>query len=75
MNIYELQEYAEDNGFDNLKFSFTNPLTGKTVDCQWLDAYMGLFKIEGTEGFLTVKQLKDTLGNSLEFTIKKEELC
>ena len=46
MRIDELCEYAKDNGFDSLEFEFTN-LLGETKKCKWLDAYFGMFQIEG----------------------------
>ena len=69
MRILELQKYAEDNGFDSVRFKFVGP-TGKTVTCQWLDAYMGLFKIDGVNGFITVNSFINNFGiDTIEFEI------
>lgn len=59
MTIHEMQKYAENNGFDTLKFKITFSYSGKEINCQWLDAYFGFFKVEGQEGFMTVAQLED----------------
>jgi len=58
MNLYQCQEKAKDIGFDKAKFMAIFPVGA--VECQWLDAYMGLFKIdmEGMrDGFVMVKQI------------------
>jgi hypothetical protein len=68
MRIDELQSYAEQNGFDSVKFKFTN-LKGEDKTCKWLDAYMGIFKIDGNNGFMTVKQWKEFTGDIFEFEI------
>lgn len=68
MKIDELCEYAKGNGFDNLKFKFTN-LKGEVKNCQWLDAYFGMFMIEGNEGFITTRQWKELTGDAFEFEI------
>ncbi len=68
MKIDELREYAELNGFDSVEFTFDN-LSGETKKCKWLDAYFGMFKIEGSEGFITVKQWKELTGDVFNFNI------
>jgi hypothetical protein len=68
MRILELQKYAEDNGFDSVRFKFIGP-TGKIVTCQWLDAYMGLFKVDGQNGFVTVNQFIELFGMTHEFEL------
>jgi len=60
MNLYQCQEKAKDVGFDKAKFFAAFP-AGPT-ECQWLDAYMGLLKvdIDGLrDGFLMVKQIDE----------------
>jgi len=67
MTIDEICEYAKDNGFDSLEFEFIN-LKGEKVKCKWLDAYFGMFEIEGSEGFITVKQWKQFATNTFDYT-------
>ena len=55
MDILRVQRHAEDNAFDSQKFTADFP-TGRR-ECQFLDAYMGLFKVDGLDGFVTVKQI------------------
>jgi hypothetical protein len=71
MRILELQEYAKDNGFDSLKFKFTN-LLGQEKKGQWKDAYFGFFWIEGMDEntFMTVSQWRQQVGDEMiEFEI------
>jgi len=68
MKIDELCAYAEENGFDSVEFEFKS-LLGPIVKCQWLDAYMGIFKIEGSEGFITVANWKKATNDIFDFTI------
>jgi len=68
MKIDELKEYAEVHGFDSLKFQFTN-LRGEIIKCQWLDAYLGLFRIDGEDGFITVDFWKRGTGDKFEFEV------
>lgn len=74
MKIDELCEFAKDKGFDNLEFEFTN-LLGEVKKCKWLDAYFGMFIIEGNNGFLTVKQWKETVGDVFEFHVTHYNHC
>lgn len=58
MNLYQCQEKAKDEGFDCATFDAEFPIG--TVKCEWLDAYMGIFKIKhpGLEdGFVTVQDI------------------
>ncbi len=69
MKIRELEEYAKYNGFDSLRFKFIN-LLGETKYCQWLDAWFGLFKIDGNDGFITVQQWIDVTEDMFELEIE-----
>lgn len=77
MSIWELQEYAKDNGYDNGRFICASEKG--IFEMQWLDAYYGLVKILQPEpkedGFITVKQLVEVFGNSQKYmpTIGYEE--
>jgi len=68
MKIDELRAYAEENGFDDLEFEFTN-LLGEVKKCKWLDAYLVFFKIDGGTGFITVDQWKKITGDVFEFKL------
>ena len=59
MNLYQCQKYAEKNGFDSMKFNAHFP-TG-IRKCQWLDAYFGLFTIEGVtdNSFISVRDVDE----------------
>jgi len=60
MNLYQCQEKAKDVGFDKAVFFAEFP--SGLLECQWLDAYMGLFKIDAEgmrDGFVTVKQIDE----------------
>lgn len=57
MNILQCQKMAEDVGFDSATFDLVGPKA--TLKCKWLDAYMGMFTIEGREGsFCMVSQFQ-----------------
>lgn len=43
MSIWDLQEYAKDNGYDKGRFLCVNEKG--VFEMQWLDAYYGLIKI------------------------------
>lgn len=56
MNLYQAQRHAEDNGHDSEEFTAFFP-TGPRR-CKWLDAYFGMFTIEGfDDGFVMVRQI------------------
>lgn len=57
MNIYQCQKWAQKNGFDSAKFFALFPAGIRA--CTWLDAYLGFFKIEGLDGFITVDDIDD----------------
>lgn len=68
MNLYQCQEEAKSVGYDRAIFFALFPVG--IIKCQWLDAYMGLFKINHPEmdsGFVMVKQI-DEMFPDLEVT-------
>lgn len=67
MRILELQRHAEEHGFDSIKFKYD--FLGKSVKCQWLDAYMGIIRIEDFAGIVTVNNLINQLGMNMEYEI------
>jgi hypothetical protein len=56
MSVLQCQQAAKDIGFDKATFTLVGP-RGE-LKAKWLDAYMGLFEIEGQEGFLMVKEFQ-----------------
>jgi hypothetical protein len=62
MNLYQAQRHAEDNGYDSEKFIAFFPAGTKV--CKWIDAYFGMFNIEGTgDGFVMVRDVDDMCPN------------
>ena len=43
MNIYQCQQWAQNNDFDNAEFYANFP--AGMMKCKWLDAYFGFFVI------------------------------
>lgn len=60
MNLHQCEAKAREIGFDKAKFIAIFPCG--PVACQWLDAYMGVFKadIDGLrDGFLMTGQIDE----------------
>jgi len=60
VNLYQCENKAKEIGFDKAKFVAFFPCG--PVNCQWLDAYMGLFKVDADglrDGFVMTKQIDD----------------
>lgn len=60
MNLSQCEAKAQKIGFDKAKFVAMFPCG--PVECQWLDAYMGLFKadVDGLrDGFLMTKDIEE----------------
>jgi len=53
--MYECEELAKDHGFDKATFDLCGPFGRKKA--KWLDAYFGMFCLEGDKGFMTVKSV------------------
>ncbi len=49
--IHECERFARHTGFDHATFDLCGP-SGKRLKCTWLDAYLGMFTVEGQEGFM-----------------------
>lgn len=58
MSLVECEDRAKDEGFDTATFEVVGP-NGR-MKAKWLDAYMGLFTVEGQTGFMTVNEAKHT---------------
>lgn len=56
MNILQCQEAAKQLGFDSAEFYLCGP-RGR-VKCKWLDAYFGMFMVDGATGFNMASQFQ-----------------
>ena len=56
MTLNQCQELAKTLGHDSATFDLCGPKGKKP--CKWLDAYLGMFIIDGSEGFTMVSQLQ-----------------
>lgn len=56
MSLIECEDLAKDEGFNTTTFILVGP--GGEKKCRWLDAYFGLFTMEGEEGFVSVRDVK-----------------
>lgn len=64
MNLRQCEKMAKDIGFDKAKFTAIFPIG--VIECQWIDAYMGLFKIDFDglrDGFVTTDQIDNEYPN------------
>lgn len=56
MNLYQCENYAKTNGFDSVEFIALFPAGPKK--CRWLDAYFGMFQIDGVgDGFVMTRDI------------------
>ena len=60
MSIIECEDKAKDEGYNCATFDLVSP--AGVLQCRWLDAYMGIFQVEGQKGFVTVGDVKRLLG-------------
>ena len=56
LTIHQCEELAKKVGYDSATFDLCGPKGRKP--CKWLDAYMGLFIIEGDKGFCMTRQFE-----------------
>lgn len=56
MTIHQCQELAKDVGFDKATFYLCGPKD--RIKAKWLDAYFGLFQVDGDKGFVSVQQFQ-----------------
>ena len=54
MTLKEVFDFAKEKG-EEVDFEFTNA-KWETVKCRTLDSWIGLFTIEGQEGFITYSE-------------------
>jgi hypothetical protein len=57
MTLRQCEELAKNSGHDKATFDLCGP--SGCVKATWLDAYFGLFMVEGETGFNTVKQAEE----------------
>ena len=58
MDIFACQRKAQKDGaFDSATFVLNGP-TG-SLKCRWLDAYFGMFTVEGHEGFMMASDCEE----------------
>lgn len=72
MNIYEVQEYAKDHGFDSVNFIMVNR-AGRSFEGRFLDAYFGMIAIpEISSGFILLSDLIKEYGiHEFEFYVEE----
>lgn len=68
MKMLEMEKYAQQNGFDRLEFKFTD-LSGIERKGKWLDAFFGLFNIEGIDGLIRSSDWLEHVGDIIDFDI------
>ena len=54
--INQCERIAKKNGFNSLAFVLHGPAGEKK--CKWIDAYMGIFEIEGLKGLVMTRQVE-----------------
>lgn len=71
MSIHQCERLAKEDGFDRMKFTALFP-AGPRV-CTWLDAYFGMFQIEGLgDGFVMVNQIDDAFPDLVCIPLESE---
>lgn len=55
MNILQAERRAQVDGFDSTEFIAHFPNGARR--CRWIDAYLGLFTVEGIDGFVTADEV------------------
>ena len=69
MRILELQELAKERGYDSLRFRFKT-FFGTEKTGKWEDAYLGLFKVDGSSGICSVSGWREFFRDELfEFEV------
>ena len=72
MNLYQCEKYAQKNGFDSVEFIAIFPAGPKK--CRWLDAYFGMFQIDGLgDGFVMTRNIDEMFPDLVCEPLKKEE--
>ncbi len=73
MNTRQIIAYAEENGYNSVKFEITK--NGKHIAAgSFLDAYYEFVQIPILgDGFVTISQLEEQLGYDIEFDVIDDE--
>ncbi len=58
MNLSQCEKRAQREGYDRATFDILRE-DGQLISCKWLDAYFGLFTIQGDKKFITVKDMDE----------------
>jgi hypothetical protein len=58
MTFAQCERKAKDIGYDSATFDICAP-NGKRIGAKWLDAYFGLFMVDGSNGFCRAEQFED----------------
>lgn len=56
VSILQCEELAKDHGYNSMTFDIVGP--SGSLQCKWLDAYMGMFQIIGKDGFLMTRDFQ-----------------
>lgn len=59
MSLYECERLARDGGYNSATFDLCG--ANGRLPCKWLDAYMGLFTIDGQDGFAMTRDFPSHL--------------
>ena len=70
MSLLECERLATQEGFDKMKFTALFPVGPRK--CQWLDAYMGIFQVDGLEGFLMTGDIHEQFPDLLVIPLPME---
>lgn len=70
MTFSQLEQYAQQHGWDSLRFSFVSH-KGDTLTGRWLDAYMGVFRLDQQEeGYMILSHQWKRLYRDDEFNFQ-----
>ena len=59
MTLTECEKKAIDIGFNSCQFEIFIPSLNEWVKAKWLDAYFGIFEVEGKKGFFNSVDCED----------------
>jgi hypothetical protein len=68
MNIWQLQEYAKQNGFNRAEFMGIGT-GGGIFQGKFLDAYSGIIAPRGKDGFIMISTLRAALGDDAQYIV------
>lgn len=62
MTIHQIEKLAQNKGYDSLEFIAVGGKLSNPINCKWLDAYLGMFMVQGIKGFILTNQADEQLG-------------